>query len=303
MRVFSSALFGALMTLATVPATTGDAWAVSAELANQPADVSLAADGARKINLAGRQRMLTQRMAKAACFVALGVETERHREMMRAAHDLFDRTLLGLREGDAEQGLAAESNEKVLEGLTRVRRLWRRYGREIERGSGEASMLEDRLSRIAELNMPILVEMNKTVTLTERAYSNRAIPIHKAVVLNISGRQRMLTQKMTKELCLATKGHAPVEMRLALDGTIALFEASLAALIEGAPDVGIQAPNGVALRNQLAYVLSLWTKVAPLYRAVAEGGSLSDADLRRVVAENDQLLSEMNKAVFLFETE
>ena len=58
----------------------------------------------RKINLAGRQRMLSQRMAMLACMADSDVQTENALARADAAHDLFDRTLQGLRFGDEELG-------------------------------------------------------------------------------------------------------------------------------------------------------------------------------------------------------
>jgi len=49
------------------------------------------------INKAGRQRMLSQRMAKAYCEAGLGVEAERSKKILEQSVALFDKQLLELR--------------------------------------------------------------------------------------------------------------------------------------------------------------------------------------------------------------
>ncbi|MEM8759776.1 MAG: type IV pili methyl-accepting chemotaxis transducer N-terminal domain-containing protein, partial [Pseudomonadota bacterium] len=56
----------------SIATTTALAGATTA-FASVGGAIDSAADAKRKINIAGRQRMLTQRMAKAACFAFLGV--------------------------------------------------------------------------------------------------------------------------------------------------------------------------------------------------------------------------------------
>lgn len=266
-------------------------------------DATAAADGKRKINLAGRQRMLSQRMAKAACFAAIGLDTGAHMTMMREAHDLFERTLTGLREGDAEQGLAAETDEAVLEGLATVRELWTDYAAAVTDAVETDTVSRADMAVIAELNLPVLREMNRTVGLTERAYGDRSVPLHLAIALNISGRQRMLSQKMAKEFCLIAYGFEPAENRKALAGTVELFDLSLDALIEGYADVGIRPPQGAALKAQLAAVDAMWTDLKPVYEAVAAGADPAPQALVQVAIDSNEVLREMNTAVFLYERE
>ncbi|MGF1445366.1 MAG: type IV pili methyl-accepting chemotaxis transducer N-terminal domain-containing protein, partial [Pikeienuella sp.] len=95
----------------------GCAAAAGALLAGAPAQAApTAAEARRAINLAGRQRMLSQRMARATFYTRLGVEPSRHLEMLTAASALFDTTLAGLRDGSEDLGLATEESPRVLEG-------------------------------------------------------------------------------------------------------------------------------------------------------------------------------------------
>jgi hypothetical protein len=262
-----------------------------------------AVDAAATAAAAGRQRMLSQRMAKAACFAAIGIDPAGHIAMMSDAHDLFDRTLTGLGAGDAAQGMLPETDKAVLAGLETVGGLWSDYGAAIRAAHDAGTVTPARLEVIGALNLPVLKEMNRTVGLTQRAYGDTSVPLHLAVALNISGRQRMLSQKMSKELCLIAAGQDVEGNRKALGATVGLFDASLVALIEGAADVGIRAPDGADLRAQLQTVAAIWAGFRPLFDDAIAGKASPDTTLATVAIANNTLLREMNTAVGLYELE
>ena len=60
-----------------------------------------------------------------------------------------------------------------------------------------------------------------------------------AVVINLSGRQRMLTQKMSKEMLLVASGVEAEKNRGALKKSAALFDTTLKGLIKGSKELGI----------------------------------------------------------------
>jgi len=271
--------------------------------ATRSLSLEAAAVAKRKINIAGRQRMLTQRMAKAACFSHIGIETAMHQQMMADAHALFSKSLKGLRFGDPELGLTRETNQKVNIGLGNVEQLWQSYGAAVQSCIDAGKVERAALDAIVAENLGILGEMNKTVGLTERAYGGGDIPLHLAVAINIAGRQRMFSQKMTKELGMLRAGYDPAETRAAMAGTVDLFDRSLAALQEGMPMVGIQPPKTGAVKDQLRHVAQIWAPLRPELANIADGGAIQDDFLVFMAEENNELLSEMNKAVFLYEDE
>ena len=74
-------------------------------------------DYSRVINLAGKQRMLTQKMSKEVGLVALEVDTAANLGNLKATHDLFDKTLKGLRNGDDSLGFPPTKKPKLVECL------------------------------------------------------------------------------------------------------------------------------------------------------------------------------------------
>ncbi len=127
-----------------------------------------------------------------------------------------------------------------------------------------------------------------------------------ARVLNISGRQRMLSQKMSKELFAAQI--APLGKRQesldALAATANLFDTSLKGMIEGNAEMGLEATSSEAIQTQLATIRDLWLAFRNALDLVSQ---LETSDPRwlealgDVYAKNTVLLKESNKAVSMYE--
>jgi len=71
------------------------------------------------INLAGKQRMLTQKMSKEALFIAKGINVEKNKENLKKTSELFDKTLKGLIDGDKDLNLLKTENKEILDKLNR----------------------------------------------------------------------------------------------------------------------------------------------------------------------------------------
>ena len=110
--------------------------------------------------------------------------------------------------------------------------------------------------------------------------------------INVAGRQRMLSQRVAKEAWLAAAG---VRSKQSVEETIALFEKSHHALLNGSKEMGVTAVSDAPIRRQLEHVWDLWQQ----YRATIENYLDSPDD--RLVAEINQqspvVLKEMHKAV------
>jgi len=116
-----------------------------------------------------------------------------------------------------------------------------------------------------------------------------------AIIINLAGRQRMLTQKMTKEAIGVAKGVISPEK---LNQTAELFDRTLRGLMYG--NNQLPACDDPKILKQLKYVKSLWD---PFYNNVKllEENSQSKEALKNLIDNNLQILNEMNKAVNLFE--
>ena len=135
-----------------------------------------------------------------------------------------------------------------------------------------------------------------------------------AAEVNMSGRQRMLTQKLTKEILtynLHLNSEAPeiLQKDLAqIESTMQLFEKTLDALIEGGTTSKTLNPNlndqplhkpDKAIADQLLNVKGLWNDFSRLVEQ-----NLKDQDptaLPRILTANLELLAQSNAAVAMIE--
>ena len=246
-----------------------------------------------QINLSGKQRMLTQKMSKESFLVALGIDPDANRANLKKTMALFDRTLKGLKNGDEGLKLAKAPNAKIAAQLDVVMKLWKTFQplvAKVAAGSADAATL----TAIAKNNLPLLREMNKAVKMFEKAAGADTGEL--AVVINLSGRQRMLTQKMTKEYLLIALGIDPDANRANLKKTMALFDRTLKGLLDGDPEQGLPGTKDEKIRAQLKKVMALWANFAPLLKKPA-----TPETLRAIAQDNLPLLAEMNRAVKMYE--
>ncbi len=132
-----------------------------------------------------------------------------------------------------------------------------------------------------------------------------------STIINIAGRQRMLTQKFTKELLdeLGRGGRSGTRETTASANTAKLFEVSLNALRSGGQtfaDLGMTQPLQIpgtgdpAIADKLAEVADLWGRLMQAATNIreAEPGSIShQAALKEVRTLNLAALKTMNQAV------
>ncbi len=161
------------------------------------------------INQAGRQRMLTQRMVKAYAMIGQRVSIGRGYDQLDAAIALFDNQLQTLKT------IAATPEEKA--SLNKVARLWRRFKRKLD-GKPRKSEVAS-LDRLAEA---VLTEADHFVGLLEKRSSK-----HAGHLTNLSGRQRMLTQRMAKYYLFLSWGLDQPAYRQAFDEAVEQFQNSL----------------------------------------------------------------------------
>ena len=200
----------------------------------------------RSINLAGKQRMLTQYMARSVCFAAAGAMPDEQADHAQEAQQRFERVLIGLRNGDSELGLVAQADASVLAELDSVDALWPGYKAALQRAWQDPVALQD----VAQATVPILKVADRVVTAIAQVNADGAMQADLAMLINLSGQQRMLSQRASKKYCLLESGVLPSEMAQSLGSIIATFNTNLDGLIHGDEKAGlIPAPDEIVLEH------------------------------------------------------
>jgi nitrate/nitrite-specific signal transduction histidine kinase len=247
------------------------------------------------INLAGKQRMLTQKMSKEALLIAKGIDVEANKKNLAATEGLFGKTLKGLIQGDADLGLPKTENPEILAQLEKVSGLWSTFEPNLDavlKGDTSKAVLE----KIARENLPLLKNMNAAVQMYASESGSKLDPAM-ATTINLAGKQRMLTQKMTKELLLVANGIDVEANEANLKKTVALFDRTLKGLQDGDKELGLPGTKDPAILAQLAVVEKLWVEYKPVLDAV----DTSPGGLEKAAKLNLPLLKDMNKAVKMYE--
>lgn len=259
------------------------------------------------LNLAGRQRMLTQKMSKEVLLIALNVDAEDNLKNLVQTIQLFDRTQTGLRNGDASLGLPPTTNERIRKQLEKVEGLWKRFRPIVDGVIAERKVTAEAVKNLAAQNPLLLKETNKVVLLYEKDAARAGLQADPslAVTINLAGKQRMLSQKMCKEYLLFAYGYETENNKLNLLESYGLFERTLQGLQTGDPSLDLLGTKNATILQQLAKVDTLWQALKPIVVFATEPSTTSippekTAQLARI---NPDLLREMNIAVEMFERE
>lgn len=258
------------------------------------------------LNLSGKQRMLTQKMSKEVMLVSLGVDLDKNIQNLIATSSLFDKTLKGLRNGSDELRLPPTTSKRILRQLDKIDALWAGFYPNIQTIITNKKVTPNQVAAIASNNLPLLKQMNKAVGLYEKDAKKGGLKSDPglAATLNLSGKQRMLTQKMSKEFLLIANGHETDSNKLNLLETHTLFERTLKGLLDGDETLGLPGTKPEAIRQQLDVVRGLWQDFKPIVEKGSQDSSTISTDMiNQLAASNLPLLKEMNKAVGMYEKE
>ncbi|MFQ6552318.1 type IV pili methyl-accepting chemotaxis transducer N-terminal domain-containing protein [Aestuariibius insulae] len=253
-----------------------------------------------QIDVAGRQRMLSQRMAKSFCYAVSGIDEDRSIATLDAARDLYRRSHVALRRGDAELGLFEENDPKVNDVWSAVDLRWIRTDAAINDALAAESVTDEMMAVVVKETGSMLGLNNDLVTELRTAYTRyigSSDGFQNTLLIDFYGRQRMLSQKLAKEVCVVAQGYDVPDARDALIETLEIFETSLTAFIDGMQAAGIPPAPTSQIRDQLLTAKSHWDPAKPVVEAVLAETDVPDEDLARFDASMDEFLVEMNKAV------
>jgi hypothetical protein len=228
--------------------------------------------GLAALNQAGYQRMLSQRIVKAYCQIGLGVKPDASRTQLTDALKAYGHNLNRLR--------PAVTDRKGRELLRELGRQWEPFriiagGPVTRAGAGE----------LMRRSGPLLETAEKLTRYLEDSSGGPA-----SRLVNLAGRQRMLSQKLTMFYMLHAWGFETALVYDEIEATKNAFSAALAELIsapENTPSIKAEL-EAVSLQwDWLQAVLAL--EGALSYRLVVEDASES------ILAQMDRITLQYQK--------
>lgn len=226
------------------------------------------------INKAGRQRMLSQRMAKAWLMLDMDVLPERARPILKQSMALFESQL-------AELGSLMPS-EEVKRSLAQLGEEWRAYKAVL--GTAPSA---DGAKRLFDANEKVLALAHGLTLGYEKLAATPA-----GRLVNLAGRQRMLSQRMAKFYLFRQAGVNTAVDQSELDKARREFTAAHATLLAAPQNTG-------PIRTELDLVGQQWMffQVA----LDAQGAADQPRSSAAVATTSERILEQMENAVGLYE--
>lgn len=132
------------------------------------------------INLAGRQRMLSQKMAKELFLFVVETDTKKKETLSATTRNtikVFDTTLYALTDSgkapltldlEGDYSTCPKASEPVFTQLNRVREIWKGYATNMEKVLSEGKEISKSLEYLKANNLTLLNEMNTAVVMFQK---------------------------------------------------------------------------------------------------------------------------------------
>jgi len=265
---------------------------------------------ANDINLAGKQRMLTQKMGKDLLFVSNKFKPKQYLSDFSKSRKLFSKTLNGLFNGNKKLKLVGTKLPKITTQLNVVKKLWKEHQPILNK----ATKGKDIQKAINGLDT-ILVEMNKGVIEYTKSVNRQKQRLKFASIIgnfmnknsmlkrliNLSGKQRMLTQRMTKLSLLVSLNINKKENKKRLVKFSSLYNQTLQAFKNGDKELNCKPIKNPSINEQIVVIEKKWE---PFYKNIQNIINRKDKDkksLKYVIDNNEELLKVSNELVKRYE--
>lgn len=266
------------------------------------ASTGIAADQTKEyaatINVAGRQRMLSQKMMKELVLVKLNVDAEANKASLKETMDLFEASLQDLLKGNATKQVLAPTSTKIEGALKETQSLWAKFSGDLNKSiKGDPVSVND----INEQSIQILNGMNKIVENYVDIARSLGIKSVGGQVVNIAGRQRMLTQRVSKALFMMALGGETSLAKHELKQAKTLFGQSHSALLNGNAFMEVPRTTDTDIIAKLKEVDTLWDAYGTIIEDSIKLEKVTSDKVKEAAEINPKILKLMNEAVTMFE--
>lgn len=237
------------------------------------------------INIAGKQRMLSQKMSKETFFI-VHRNTNDFREL-NSAVSLFENSLNDLLYGNDAKGIYAPQNEKIQAKLEEVMGYWKPFKAEI-------SQLKNGIETVRPDTEVLTGRIEKLLVLSDAVVQHMVKANLSNVHIDLSGRQRMLSQRMGLYIIRYLRTASAQDLLVYHDAK-ALYNKTLKGFLDDSAVKNV--PEVYAIVKETSVYWEDYTLY--LERLVSMEGEINK-HLAYVYEKNIRLLNAMDEAVWLY---
>ena len=253
-------------------------------------DLQITKESAHTINIAGRQRMLSQLLSLNA--LSLSFDPNAKNELQEAIN-IYESSLKELEFGDKNSAVHMCKSEDTKKVCSKVKNIWKPFKKELNkllRNDGD-------IAYILRHNMKLLSASNSLVQSLKKENEYNFLQKARMQIVDLAGRQRMLIVKMTKDRFSFDLNLDKENAKKRLFEDIITFQNSLDDLMHGNASKHIPKPANKKIITAYKKVTVLWEKLNPVFSKE----SLSIDELKDLKGESKKLLNLMNQAVSIAE--
>jgi len=247
------------------------------------------------IDLAGKQRMITQRLAKLAIECSYNL-TKTSCNDLEKDRKHFDNVLKIFTLAEKKHTLEPKLFNLVKDDIKNVKDKWSIFNKNIKLLSKSNGKDKNALNKILQNNIELLKLSNTLVSQMLKYYKGKLTELEQKMlrVINVAGKNRMLSQKMTKEY-LEKNILKLQSANSRLQDSTKLFSLILTTLQNGNNKLKIPKVTNYKIKKSLKKIENLWSKIEPIYLK----NSPTKKEIKLIVIANNILLKEMDKTVKL----
>ena len=242
-------------------------------------DIIIDMGAANRVIAADLLRTLSQEIPAAVCYLHHNVGVDEASDLLRSSITQFDTALFALLNGDETLGIiGAERLHRVTVEIEELIATWGPIQNAaltvLDDPSDEAAVttIFDAADTLLDATYHLLSEI-------EAEYSNPVELLQSDVLLlEVSGRLAMMTQRMAYEACRIWSGDGSEALIADLQKTISQFEAGMHALTNGMPELGIKPAPTPEIAHNLEFVAADWAVISGYLEAAISGAEMSIAD-------------------------
>ncbi|MBI5426767.1 MAG: type IV pili methyl-accepting chemotaxis transducer N-terminal domain-containing protein [Nitrospinae bacterium] len=241
---------------------------------------------AQMIDLAGKQRMLTQKLTKAVNEMQLG--NLKKSEEIRLTSKEFQNVLVGLIDGNAELRLPAAETPEIKEALDKVTALSGPFFQEVESLNERWPAIQKETDAIRAGNLALFEDANQIAIALGSVMD--------AQTVSVAGRMRAITQRMSKAILdyVLSRNEASAEEARSL---LALQKKIIDGLLAGDGGLGINTVKDGATIAKIEAFREKWGAFAQAAQSALDKLPSANKSSKYITENNVPLLKAMNEAV------